>query len=325
MEPSLDDSVESNHGHVRVEQKVHERGFLCEGPGVCHDHVWLKFFLKLRNNSVDWQRFGEGLCMWYVYSLDKCSKACLPGRKAMATPNTWLLYLLLFPWYQGPGHFVNASVNLKNVPIYFIIYRFIFRESWAKVLLKRWRKTAFTWRLGGLNCGLAKTSLQEVSTAVWAWKCQNWPMKVSKDQNTTVCKNIKSECAAITEKLRWLICPSPVRYSPDVPLKLNMHMAKVWRKNIFYSAKMSLSAWKNLEQPSCVFTAWFNLKTFEPVSRYPVLCGSGVEDHGPSASLPEWPLELVWLLFSRTLALHKSSMNTHFRTDTCWLCSWKEA
>ena len=24
MEPSLDDSVESNHGHVRVEQKVHE-------------------------------------------------------------------------------------------------------------------------------------------------------------------------------------------------------------------------------------------------------------------------------------------------------------
>ena len=42
----------------------------------------------------------------------------------------------------------------------------------------------------------------------------------------------------------------PVRYSPDVPLKLNMDMAKVWRKKIFYSAKMSFSAWKNLEQPS---------------------------------------------------------------------------
>ena len=65
-----------------------------------------------------------------------------------------------------------------------IIYRFIFRESLAKVLLKPWRKTAFIWRLGGLNCGLAKTSVQEVGTAVWAWKCQNWPMKVSKDQNT---------------------------------------------------------------------------------------------------------------------------------------------
>ena len=63
-------------------------------------------------------------------------------------------------------------------------YRSIFRESLAKVLLKPWRKTAFIWRLGGLNCGLAKTSVQEVGTAVWAWKCQNWPMKVSKDQNT---------------------------------------------------------------------------------------------------------------------------------------------
>ena len=28
---------------MRFEQKVHERGFLCEGPGVCHDHAWLKF------------------------------------------------------------------------------------------------------------------------------------------------------------------------------------------------------------------------------------------------------------------------------------------
>ena len=45
-----------------------------------------------------------------------------------------------------------------------------------------WRKTAFISRLGGLNCGLAKTSLQEVSIALWAWKYQNWPMKVSKDQ-----------------------------------------------------------------------------------------------------------------------------------------------
>ena len=82
-------------------------------------------------------------------------------------------------------------------------YRFIFRESLAKVLLKPWPKTAFIWRLGGLNCGLAKTSVQEVGTAVWAWKCQNWPMKVSKDQN----KKIESECAATTEKFRWLICP----------------------------------------------------------------------------------------------------------------------
>ena len=117
--------------------------------------------------------------MWHVYSLDQCSKACLPGRKAMAAPHTWLLYLLFFPWYQGPGHFVNASVNLKNVPIHYI--GLSFAKVWRKFC---WRKTAFIWRLGGLNCGLAKASLQKVSTAVWAWKCQNWPMKVSKDQNT---------------------------------------------------------------------------------------------------------------------------------------------
>jgi len=37
----------------------------------------------------------------------------------------------------------------------------------------------------------------------------------------------------------------PVRYSPDVPLKLNMDMAKVRRQLyfiIFFSAKMSFSA-----------------------------------------------------------------------------------
>ena len=134
-----------------------------------------------------------------------------------------------------------------------LLYRFIFRESLAKVLLKPWRKTAFIWRLGGVNCGLAKASLREVSTAVWAWKCQNWPMKVSKDQNTMQKHRIwmyshhrKITVAHLSEVL------FTVRYSPDVPLKLKMDMAKVWRKNIFYSAKMSFSAWKNLEQPSSI-------------------------------------------------------------------------
>ena len=41
-----------------------------------------------------------------------------------------------------------------------------------------------------------------------------------------------------------------------VPLKMNMGFAKVWRKN-FFSAKMAFSTWKNLEQPSCAHSIYF--------------------------------------------------------------------
>ena len=133
--------------------------------------------------------------------LDQCSKVCLPGRKAMATPNTWLLYLLFFPRHQGPGHCVNVSVNLKNVPIHYI------GLSFAKVLLKPWRRTAFIWRLGGLNCGLAKASLQEycslgVEVSELAGEGKQGPKYYAKTSNLNV-----QHCAATTEKLRWLICP----------------------------------------------------------------------------------------------------------------------
>ena len=119
----------------------------------------------------------------------------------MATPNTWLLYLLFFPWHQGPGHFVNVSVNLKNVPIHCI------GLSFAKVLLKPWRRTAFIWRLGGLNCGLAKASLQEycslgVEVSELAGEGEQGPKYYAKTSNLNV-----QHCAAITEILRWLICP----------------------------------------------------------------------------------------------------------------------
>ena len=55
----------------------------------------------------------------------------------------------------------------------------IFRESLAKVLLKPWRKTTFIWRLGGLNL-----------------LCQNWPMKVSKDQHLKAERKCLSAAAA---------------------------------------------------------------------------------------------------------------------------------
>ena len=36
--------------YMRVEQKVHERGFLCVSLWVCNEQSRLKFFLKWRNN-----------------------------------------------------------------------------------------------------------------------------------------------------------------------------------------------------------------------------------------------------------------------------------
>ena len=36
--------------YMRVEQKVHERGFLCVSLWVCNEQSRLKFFLKWRKN-----------------------------------------------------------------------------------------------------------------------------------------------------------------------------------------------------------------------------------------------------------------------------------
>ena len=176
-------------------------------------------------------------------------KSMFTRKEGLGNPNTWLLYLLFFPWHQGPGHFVNVSVNLKNLPIYYI------GLSFAKVLPKPWRKTAFIWRLGGLNCvGLLRLLCR--SAAVWAWKCQNWPMKVSKDQNTMQkASNLNVQhCAATTEKLRWLICPRSCSILAWCTAKVKHGYGESLAKVNFYSAKMSFSAWKNLEQPSHIHT-----------------------------------------------------------------------
>ena len=109
-------------------------------------------------------------------------------------------------------------------------YRSIFRESLAKVLLKPWRKTAFIWRLGGLNCGLAKTSVQEVGTAVWAWKCQNWPMNEGEQGPKYYAKRSNLNVQPPQKNYGGSFVRGPVRYSPDVPRKINMRFAKVWRK-----------------------------------------------------------------------------------------------
>ena len=111
------------------------------------------------------------------------------------------LYLYTYIYIYIYIIYMNASVNLKNVPIYYI------GLSFAKVLLKPWRKTAFIWRLGGLNCGLAKASLQEycslgVEVSELADEGEQGPKYYAKASNLNV-----QHCAATTEKLRWLICP----------------------------------------------------------------------------------------------------------------------
>ena len=43
--------------HMRVEQKVHERGFLCVSLWVCNEQSRLKFFLKWRKIFFFWLKF----------------------------------------------------------------------------------------------------------------------------------------------------------------------------------------------------------------------------------------------------------------------------
>ena len=66
-------------------------------------------------------------------------------------------------------------------------------------------------------------------------------MKVSKDQKHYA-KTSNLNVQPPQKNYGGSFVRGPFRYSPDVPLKLNMDMAKVWRKKIFYSAKMSFSA-----------------------------------------------------------------------------------
>ena len=94
--------------------------------------------------------------------------------------------------------------------------------SFAKFWRKS-RKTAFIWRLGGLNCGLAKASLQEYCSLGVE---EQGPKYYAKTSNRNV-----QHCAATTEKLRWLICPRSCSILAwCTAIKLNMDMAKAWRK-----------------------------------------------------------------------------------------------
>ena len=49
----------------------------------------------------------------------------------------------------------------------------------------------FFLKVGGLNCRLVMSS----SRIVWAWKCQNWPMKVSKDHILKQNENAYCKCS----------------------------------------------------------------------------------------------------------------------------------
>ena len=156
---------------------------------------------------------------------------------------------------SGPWAFCECIGELEKCSN--LLYRFIFRESLAKVLLKPWRKTAFIWRLGGLNCGLAKASLQEycslgVEVSELADEGEQGPTYYAKASNLNV-----QHCAATTEKLRWLICPRSCSILAWCTAKVKHGYGE---SKFFYSAKMSFSGWKNLEQPSYVMFCpylWF--------------------------------------------------------------------
>ena len=144
------------------------------------------FFLKWRKKNhwlKIWRKFRY---MWYVY----LSRPMFKG---------------MFTRKEGHGNLCECIGEFEKCSN--LLYRFIFRESLAKVLLKPWRKTAFIWRLGGLNCGLAKASLQEycslgVGVSELADEGEQGPKYYAKASNLNV-----QQCAATTEKLRWLICP----------------------------------------------------------------------------------------------------------------------
>ena len=88
-------------------------------------------------------------------------KSMFTRKEGHGNPKHMIFVSFVLPMISGPWAFCECIGEFEKCSN--LVYRFIFRESLPKVLLKPWRKTAFIWRLGGLNCRLAKTSLQEVS------------------------------------------------------------------------------------------------------------------------------------------------------------------
>ena len=164
---------------------------------------------------------AKDLAKVYVYMiciesrpLSKSMYTRKEGNPKYMTFVSCVLRMISRPWAfcECIGEFEKRS-NLS--------YRFIFRESLAKVLLKPWRKTAFIWRLGGLICGLAKTSVS-VEVSELADEGEQGPKYYAKRSNLNVQPPQKNYGGSFVR--------GPVRYSPDVPRKINMRFAKVWRK-----------------------------------------------------------------------------------------------
>ena len=54
------------HMYMRVEQKVHERGFLCVSLWVCNEQSRLKFFSEMAKVFFFGESFGESSCILYT-------------------------------------------------------------------------------------------------------------------------------------------------------------------------------------------------------------------------------------------------------------------
>ena len=133
IDPAHIKSCAHKKRYLRVEQKLLNRGLHCEGPGVCNYQSRLKFFPEMAKGNFYWLKMWRKFrYIWYVYLSRPMFKSMFTRKEGHGNPEHMTFVAFVFPWHQGPGHFVKVSVKLKNAPIYYR-YRLIFRESLAKV------------------------------------------------------------------------------------------------------------------------------------------------------------------------------------------------
>ena len=123
------------------------KGLPFEDRGVFNEQSWLFFwdgehiFIAKDLGKVCVDIYMQCLCRRL------CSKGCFPEkeRRPLATPYT-LTFVL--PIISGPCTSCELEFTSQFIPGSFFF---------AKVLLKPWRKTTFSWKQGGLNCELQVT------------------------------------------------------------------------------------------------------------------------------------------------------------------------
>ena len=163
-------------------------------PSVCKNDLWWKSRLEFAKvNYVIVKVFAKD----YVY-MHTCIQCLVPMHVLQEGEDG-----------DGNQNYIDfcSSHGIRTLGILSIFYfainiGWLLAKVWRKFCYsaKVWRKRAFPWKLGGLHCVLVMSRVQEArweERIVRARKCQNWPMKVSKDQHLKAKRKILS--AAATE------------------------------------------------------------------------------------------------------------------------------